>query len=404
MDIGIMTHLLVVGGISSVHDIARQLGAELTLVKTDAAQTMLDPESYVRIVDVSGLAHQDLVARAAEATDALAETQFDGMLCLHDEAVELGALIAQKLGLSFPNPEVVHRTVNKSAMRDRLDAAGLGSVAHGVVVNGRVEWAGPPPKSWQIVLKPVDGRASRGVSFHRSAVELQTWLDDARPGEFDGYLAEERKLGREFSVESLIVRSGDAWHGVTAKTTNGAVESGHLHPAPLNDEERARIVDAAIACLKVLGIDRGLLHTEVILDDEGDAHVVETHLRGGGDNILDLVRSSTGLDLPTLYVRDVVEGLEEIPAAANLGFASIHFAFPVEIGVISGWDSVEEARSMPGVEAVTTLLSVGQRVSPHVTSSYGRSVCALAHADDPVKAYKRARAAALTPHPVVEPV
>jgi hypothetical protein len=43
-------------------------------------------------------------------------------------------------------------------------------------------------------------------------------------------------------------------------------------------------------------------------------------------------------------------------------------------------------------------------VSPHVTSSYGRSVCALAHADDPVQAYKRARAAALMPQPVVEPV
>jgi biotin carboxylase len=401
MDIRIMTHLLVVGGIASVHDIARRLGAELTLVKTDVAQTMLAPDAYARIVDVSD--YGDRVAQAAEAVEALADTEFDGIVCLHDEAVELGALVAQKLGLAFPSPEVTHRTVNKSAMRARLDATGLGSVAHGVVVNGRVEWSGPPPTSWEIVLKPVDGRASRGVSFHRSAVELQRWLDD-HPGEVEGYLAEERKLGREFSVESLIVRSGDAWHGVTAKTTSGAVESGHLHPAPLDAAERTRIVDAATKCLEALGIERGLFHTEVILDNDGAAHVVETHLRGGGDNILDLVRLSTGLDLPELYVRDVLEGLDEIPAAANLGFASSQFAFPVEIGVILEWDSVEEARSMPGVEAVTTLLNVGERVSPKVNSSYGRSVCALAHADDPVQAYKRARAAALTPQPVVEPV
>jgi argininosuccinate lyase len=200
------------------------------------------------------------------------------------------------------------------------------------------------------------------------------------------------------------VRSGDAWHGVTAKTTSGAVESGHLHPAPLDEEDRTRIVDAATACLKALGMDRGLFHTEVILDNDGAAHVVETHLRGGGDNILDLVRSATGLDLPELYVRDVLDGLDEIPAATDLGFASSQFAFPVEIGVILGWDGVEEARSMPGVDAVTTLLSVGERVSPRVTSSYGRSVCALARGDDPVQAYKRARAAALTPQPVVEPV
>ena len=43
MVVGIMTHLLVVGGISSVHEIARRLGAELTLVKTAVAQTMLAP-------------------------------------------------------------------------------------------------------------------------------------------------------------------------------------------------------------------------------------------------------------------------------------------------------------------------------------------------------------------------
>lgn len=398
-----MTHLLVVGGIASVHDIARRLGAELTLVNTDVAQTMLAADAYARIVDVSDREHSDRAAVADEIAEALAETTFDGILCLHDEAVELGALVAQKLGLSFASPEVAHRTVNKSAMRACLDGAGLGSVAHGVVVDGIVEWSGVAPTS-EIVLKPVDGRASRGVTFHRSADELQTWLDDAHPGEFEGYLAEERKLGREFSVESLIVRSGDAWHGVTAKTTSGAVESGHLHPAPLDAEEQARIVDAATMCLEALGIERGLFHTEVILDIDGAAHVVETHLRGGGDNILDLVRMATGLDLPELYVRDVLEDLDEIPAAGNLGFASSQFAFPVEFGVILGWDAVDEARSMPGVEAVATLLQVGERVSPKVTSSYGRSVCALAHADDPVKAYRRARAAALTPQPIVEPV
>lgn len=394
-----MTHLLVVGGISAVHEVARRLGAELTLVKT-GAQTMLSADEYVRIVDVSNYERADRVCAANEVIKAVAGTRFDGILCLHDEAVELGALVAQELGLSFSSPEVVHRTINKSAMRACLDATDLGSVSHGVVVDGRVQWSGATPAS-EIVLKPVDGRASRGVTFHRSIVELQSWLD-AHPGEFDGYLVEERKFGREFSVESLIVRSGDAWHGVTAKTTVGAVESGHLHPAPLDPKKWTRVVNAATACFEALGIDRGLLHTEVILDDAGAAHVVETHLRGGGDNILDLVRSSTGLDLVELYVRDVLDGLDEVPAPADFGFASSQFAFPVEAGIVSGWDGVEDARSMPGVDLVTTLLSVGDRVAPEVSSSYGRSVCALAHADNPVEACERARAAALRPRPVLE--
>ncbi len=396
-----MTHLLVVGGIASVHDIARRLGAELTLVKTGPTQTMLASDAYSRIVDVSDHESGDRDSLANRVIEAVAVTRFDGVLCLHDEAVELGALLARRLGLRFASPEVTHRTVNKSAMRDRLAAAGLGSVAHGVVVDGRVEWSGPRP-TVGIVLKPVDGRASTGVTFHRSVDELAEWLA-TRPGEFEGYLAEERKIGREFSVESLIVRSGASWHGVTAKTTIGAVESGHLHPAPLAAVERTRIIDAAIACVEALGIDRGLLHTEVILDEAGAAHIVETHLRGGGDMILDLVRSATGLDLAELFVRDLIEGLDDIPAATDLRFASSQFVFPVECGVIRGWNGVEEARSMPGVDVVTTLLNMGDRLAPQVDSSYGRSVGAMAHADNPLEACKRARVAALTPMPVLEP-
>src|SRR5215217_7495016 len=119
-----MTHLLVVGGISTVHEIARRLGAELTLVKI-GAHTMLAHDAYARIIDVTDHEHSD---RVRVVVDAVAGTSFDGILCLHDDAVEFGALIAQKLGLSFPAAEVVHRTINKSAMRARLDAAGLGTV------------------------------------------------------------------------------------------------------------------------------------------------------------------------------------------------------------------------------------------------------------------------------------
>ena len=90
MDVGIMTHLLVVGGIASVHEIARRFGAELTLVKTGVSQTMLAPDKYARIVDVSDRDHSDRVRLADEVAEALAETRFHGILCLHDEAVEFG--------------------------------------------------------------------------------------------------------------------------------------------------------------------------------------------------------------------------------------------------------------------------------------------------------------------------
>ena len=81
-----MTHLLVVGGIATVHEIARRLGAELTLVKTAPTQTMLASDAYTRIVDISGHDFDDRISLGDWVTEALAETRFDAMLCLHDEA------------------------------------------------------------------------------------------------------------------------------------------------------------------------------------------------------------------------------------------------------------------------------------------------------------------------------
>jgi len=80
MGVRIMTHLLVVGGISAVHEIAHRLGAELTLVKTAASQTMLAADAYARIVDVSDHGDGDRVRLARTVTEAVAGTTFDGIL------------------------------------------------------------------------------------------------------------------------------------------------------------------------------------------------------------------------------------------------------------------------------------------------------------------------------------
>ena len=162
-------------------------------------------------------------------------------------------------------------------------------------------------------------------------------------------------------------------------------------------------MDAATACLEALGVDRGLLHTEVILDDAGAAHVVETHLRGGGDMILDLVRSSTGLDLTELYVRDVLEGLDDIPAATNLGFASSQFVFPVEArrhfgmgrcrgGAIDAWCGCRDHPPERG------RAECRRRSIPATEGPCARSPMRTTR----VEACERARAAALTPTPVLE--
>ena len=127
-------------------------------------------------------------------------TGFDSILCLHDEAVELGALIAEKLGLPFASPDVTHRTVNKSAMRARLAAAGLGSVAHGVVVDDRIVWSGTTPTS-EIVSKVRRWPGQQRRDIHRSANELQRVLGTRRESSKVTWQKSGRSAGN--SVSSL---------------------------------------------------------------------------------------------------------------------------------------------------------------------------------------------------------
>lgn len=391
-----VTSVLAIGGIASAHAVALERGATVVHVRTHAGHTALAADRYARVVDVSDVPAG--VGQVDAVLHGIGDLRPDAMLCLHDESVELGALIAERLGLRFASPETTAATVDKSVMRDRLDAAGLGTVRHGHVVDGQVVWAGGAPAG-PVVLKPGRGRASIGVVMLTDAVEADA-LVATDPAAYDGFVVEERVLGVEHSVESIVTSVG-AWHGVTAKQTEDAIETGHVHPAPLDAVARDQVLDATLRALAALGVTSGLLHTEVILDGRGVAHVVETHLRGGGDGILDLILHATGLDLTALHVEDLLGRLDAMPAARDLGAASSQFSFPQDSGEVAGWVGLDEARQLPGVEGVGTIPDVGDVVGPDRGSSYSRLAWAVATGPHAVSARARARAAVETVQPVL---
>lgn len=388
-----MTGLLVVGGIAAAHRVARDLGAELTLVRYPAAQTMLGEDDYRRVVDLSAAGDDDPGVLARTACAQLAGEEFDGMLCLHDDAVRLGARVAALLGVPFHPPDVADRTVSKLLMRERLAGTGLGTVAHGLVrPGGDIDWR-TPPAAGPVVLKPVDGRASRDVSFFDGTEALTAYLSRHAP-RCSGFLVEERKLGREYSIESLRTRAGSSWQGITEKTTREAVESGHVHPAPLAPDHRRTLLRLTDEVLDALGMETGLFHTEAILDASGRAHVVETHLRGGGDLILDLVRLTSGWDLTEMMVRDLLGAAVGTPSGEPTApYASSQFLFPPRTGVIERCEGLDRAARMPGVVEVQLLQRPGDTVRADCRSSFGRVAVAVATADTPGAAGLRARRA-----------
>lgn len=395
-----MTVVLAVGGIASAHSVALSRGVQLVHVRTHRHHTMLPPSHYFKVIDASHLANREL-SQLKYVLKQVEGIAFDAILCLHDDSVVLGARLAEKIGLAFASVSTAKATVDKVLMRHILSNTNLGSVRYGVVVGGDVSWITDPPGG-SVVLKPSTGRASVGVQVLPDIDSVQRVIGKD-PFEFEGYLVEERKIGAEYSVESLLSSVGE-WHGVTAKTTAGVIETGHVHPAPITEGEAWTIRSAAASALEYLGIKRGLLHTEVILDRQGVPHIVETHLRGGGDGILDLVKYATGLDLTDLYVDDLLNRLHDLPNAQIGRAASCQYSLPHSSGVLTGWSGIDEAKQCKGVVDIGTILSIGDWVQVEQQSSYTRLAWAIATANDGRLAQYRARKAVNTivPHATKE--
>ena len=106
----------------------------------------------------------------------------------------------------------------------------------------------------------------------------------------------------QVSVETVTADGATHVVGVTDKSIAGDpwfVESGHMFPADLPTADAEAV---AVAAIEALGLDRGVAHTEVKLTPDGPK-LVEVNPRPAGNQITELVRRVTGIDLPAAYAQ-----------------------------------------------------------------------------------------------------
>ncbi|RST04867.1 ATP-grasp domain-containing protein [Streptomyces sp. WAC07149] len=299
---------------------------------------------------------------------------------------------AEALGLSPNTAESVRLLNDKHAMRGLLNAHGVSAVrARRADTLGEVE---PLLTDFGLpaVVKPTNTAGSRGIALVRTAADLAEWTERVKAGGFEGpFIIEDYLEGPEFSVETLTAGGTHHVVGITAKQTTGApgfVETGHVHPAPLDPADAAAVRDTVTALLDLTGYAFGPAHTEVILTPAGP-RVVESQARLGGDRIPLLVEVATGYDIEAAIFRGLAG--EDVTAPAPHRYAAIGF-FQLPAGRLESVDGLDGLRARDHVHGVHFPYGPGD-VLPRTTDSGTRHGYAVVDAPTPAEAADRIAAA-----------
>jgi len=248
-----------------------------------------------------------------------------------DQALLTSAYVSERLGLpchlSF---DQALAATNKAEMKGRFASGGVPTSRH-AVLHG-IPDALPEGFRYPVVVKPVDNNSSKGIRKATNVEELTaavtTALHESRSREI---LIEEFIEGTEFSLDAVV--SGGRVHGIMLTELVKAPGRDNfliVQSRPIADErgdKMALACRAAQAIADAFEIKNSPLLVQLIHEGNG-VRVVEFGARIGGGSKHHQIRSSTGVDLPRVFLAQVLgeEAVWEcrettVPSAMNYVYA-----------------------------------------------------------------------------------
>ncbi|WP_107090156.1 ATP-grasp domain-containing protein [Streptomyces sp. WM6372] len=329
-------------------------------------------ERAARVVEVPDLSGgQDL---AALLRGRLGPHPVDGVICRDENLLHGAARFARDLGLPHESLEAARLLGDKSAVRERLGKAGIGSLRWRRAVTEEEGLAAVDEIGLPCVIKPPSGRYSVGVTVawtrEQAAAGLAAVLG-APYGDGDGgggggggerpvALVEEYAVGRHVSAELLVQDGRVVLYGfaerIPAAPGTTAELGGHF-PARFPGMGAARrfVLDT----VEALGVRASALHVELLVTPTGP-ELIEVNGRIAGH----VVTRQMSLALDRSVARDLVALATGAPvedAAPPVTTVALHALWSAADGIVRG--TVPAFRELPaGVVDCEVTVGPGDRV------------------------------------------
>ena len=232
----------------------------------------------------------------------------------------------------------------------------------------------------KIVMKPIKGGGSQGVitdiateeeavaSFTRLDAELLEFMKRPDAGFFNldqhpGIMVERQLAGPEVDVE-LIFQNGEVKFSHVSDNAPmdrpNAVEKNSTYHSVLPADIQKQLVDGAAKAARVMGLQSGNLHVEMMMTPDGP-RVLEVNARMGGAFVWEFIKDQTGVSLVEQGIRAVL-GLSVDAGVTPDTTLEARFLIPAVSGHIESIEGLDAIEAMPGFIRTKMLHKAGEPV------------------------------------------
>lgn len=272
-------------------------------------------------------------------------------------AVEMASKLGKSCGKNFLNIETAQIVRNKYLFRERLTDKELSDIKYFEIKHKQKSFI-RSDMCFPVVIKPVDMAGSmrvRKVDNHEDLIELVEDIWNSLPEDV-GFLSsgdlivEEYISGEEFSVEGIVHKNGNITIlSITEKllgTEPYFVEIGHIVGQFYTKEFKDNIMTYTRKVISAINMNIGPFHLELRISSEGKPVAIELAARLPGDNIVELIRLSTGIDLAMANICEYLNISQNLEQTVS-NVAAIAFITEDNKQIVQGVSRFEEYFDCP---------------------------------------------------------
>lgn len=364
--------LLILGGTAASYDVvcfAKEMGI-YTIVADDresgVAKDIADEKVIISTTDIDSLAA------------LVREKNIDGVFCSPSEFQIRNAMkVCEKVGLPFyANEEQWSNCSNKKTLKDHCAKVGLPVIPEYHFSNSE-ELAQCPDNLFPVIVKPVDGASSRGVSICHNKNELAEAVPTALAQSRCGDVLVEKYIDngdRLFSFRYFL--DGDEYSPYLLMDTYIAdhvnkkkmISAFSYAPSEYAEYFMETADEKVRNMFRNMGLTNGTVFSQALLSD-GDFYCHDMGLRLSGGMLFRMCEHLTGINDVKMMIRLALGGpicteedMKRINPTPRNGVVG-QLMIPLNSGTIAKIKGVEEIKNDPAVISYFQYYNEGDTLS-----------------------------------------